>query len=106
MPASFHLGTGAGGQGIARTQRIFSGQITAAGGKWQPADDLAQTKGLAQGQAFSFFTMVWGPVVFIKKIERAMGIENMDKEQNRLGGNEIIYRAVGGVCAAMALRSP
>ncbi len=50
--------------------------------------------------------MVWGPVVFIKKIERAMGIENMDKEGNWLGVDEILYRSVGGVCAAMALRSP
>ena len=40
------------------------------------------------------------------QMERAMGIENRDKEQNRLGGEEIIYRSVGGVCAAMALRSP
>ena len=40
------------------------------------------------------------------QMERAMGIENRDKEQNRLGGEEILYRSVGGVCAAMALRSP
>ena len=40
------------------------------------------------------------------QMERAMGIENRDREQNRLGGEEILYRSAGGVCAAMALRSP
>ena len=30
----------------------------------------------------------------------------MDREKNGLGGKEIIYRSVGRVCAAMALRNP
>ena len=43
---------------------------------------------------------------FSMKMERAMGIKNRDREQYRLGGEGIIYRSTGGVCAAMALRSP
>jgi hypothetical protein len=43
---------------------------------------------------------------FSMKMERAMGIKNRDREQYRLGGEEILYRSTGGVCAAMALRSP
>jgi len=33
-------------------------------------------------------------------------IKKMDTGENRLGVEELLYRSVGGVCAAMALRSP
>jgi hypothetical protein len=59
-----------------------------------------------QGQALQFFLNGMGAGGAHYKMERAMGIENRDKGENRPGVEEILYRSVGGVCAVMALWSP
>jgi hypothetical protein len=58
---------------------------------------------------FNSQNLFWTDVIEHKKknvLGRAMKFEYMDKKESRHGAEEILYRSIGGECAAMALRSP